>query len=132
VNRDAAQRRQEMLSDETAVAREALDLAFDKKRVGRQFAASARGVRKQRSDAAFDVDRAVGARSPGCEGELVKLLLGVSQRLRNGFQHVGAFMEVHRPQRLAATRPPPIKCGGEIEALGINQSDRRARGRVAG
>ena len=114
-----------------AVAREALDLAFDQEPLRRQFAPAARGVGEQHAEAALDVDGAVGAGRAGGEGELIELLLALAQILRERLQQLGAGVEVERAQSLAGGAAVGER-GGEVEAGGIDRRDRRAGRSVAG
>src|SRR5438105_7834688 len=105
-----------MLADKAAAFRQALYLALDNEfRVG-QIAAAARGVRRQRADAALDVDRVVSPVGAGVAGQLIKRLLAFAKICGERAQPVGALVERQLSQGWTTELARITGHGREIEA----------------
>ena len=91
-----------MLADERAAFRQSFDIAFHHElRVG-QIAAAARGIRRQRTEATFDIDGVVAARRAGIACQLIECLLAFGHISRKLAQQIGALMKCQLAQRGAA------------------------------
>jgi hypothetical protein len=124
VNRDALQRREDVLADEGAALRQRLHVAVDQDALVGEFAASLRGKGKKRAGAALDIDPAVGPRRAGLVVELVQLFLARHDRLAERLQHVRPLVERHPAERRAADSACVVEHRLEVEPAAAGQRDR--------
>jgi hypothetical protein len=126
VHRQAAAWHQDVGAGEAAALAEGDGRAFVQHVRRRQLAPAHAGVGEQRADAAFDVDPAVLARGAGQVRNLVQLFLAVHQVEGQGFQALGAGLEVELHQ---AGDPQLAGMGDgfvEVDLFGVGVIDQLA------
>jgi hypothetical protein len=99
VNRNALQRRQDMLADKTAGLGKIFHIALDREFCIGQIAAAARGVGRQCADAAVDIDHIVAPVGASVAGQSVERFLAFGQIGGQCAQHVGALVKCQLTQR---------------------------------
>ncbi len=117
MHRDAAARHQDVAAGELAGLAQRHGRAFVDHIARRQLAAADAGVGEQGAGAAFDVDPAVGAGGAAVAGNLVELFLALGEVQRQGFQALGALLEVHGHQFLEALLTGVGDGFGEVQRL---------------
>ncbi|EEF23199.1 conserved hypothetical protein, partial [Ricinus communis] len=123
VHGDAAARHEDVRAREAAPLAERHGRPFVQHVRRRQFAPADAGVREQRADAALDVDPAVRPRGARQVRDLVQLFLPLHQVRRQGFQALGAFLEVHLHQRLYACLAGIRDGFAEVDPVGVRVVD---------
>ena len=117
VDRDAAERRQDVLRREAAVLRQWFHRALGQDADVRQFPPRPAGEGQKRADPALDVRPGVLRRRPGREAFGVKVVLHVHQRGADGLQHQRALVDRVAAQRRAAHFAAPAQRAREVETV---------------
>ncbi len=126
MDRDALQRRVDMLADEAAALRQRLHRPVDQHPAVGQLAPALGREGEERPRAALDVDPAVGSSRAGRVAELVQFLLARHHRIGEVLQHPGALVEGEGAQRRPADGSGMIEHRPEIDALAAGLGDRVA------
>ena len=123
---DPFERREDMLAGKGLIARQLVRFPVEQEvRIG-QLAPAFGCIGEKGTDAAFDVDPAIGPGRTGCGRQGVELLLARHQGLADGLEHQRAVVEAQPAQRRAAHFPAMGEHGGEVNPAGVDPRDRVA------